>query len=118
MGINVAGHMVRKSITKDTSGNIINMIDEKDGGWIVKNRQIVNQDKWNELVQKEADKREAAKAATEAIGVSPELSALRNKTGVTIEDLNSAKSTDEDRIDRLEKKVDEKFDAILKLLQK
>lgn len=54
--------MFRKSIVKDLSGNIITLMDEADGGYIIRNRQIVNPAKWEELQKKERDKQEAAKA--------------------------------------------------------
>ncbi len=60
--INVSGHMARKSITRDLSGNIINLIDETDGGWIIRNRRVVNEDKYNNLLKKEEDRKIAAKA--------------------------------------------------------
>lgn len=122
MSVNVAGHMARKSVTKDMRGNIINMIDEKDGGWIVRDRQIVNIEKWNELVKQEEDRKKAALAATEAIAVSPELAALRNKAGVSQEELakvQSGQSTDKmQEFENRLNKQDEKLDAILNLLKK
>lgn len=47
-------------------GNIISLRDEAGGGWIVRNREVVNEEKWNEYVNKEKDKLEAAKAVTQA----------------------------------------------------
>lgn len=67
MTINVSGHMARKSVVKDMNGNIINLIDETDGGWIIRNRQVVNPEKFLALVQKEKDKKEAALAVTQAV---------------------------------------------------
>lgn len=114
--------MARKSITKDMNGNIINLIDETDGGYIVRNRQVVNHDKWNKLVQIEQDRREAAKAALEAIAVSAELAELRNKTGVTPEQVEQAKKGQHVEVKTdIEKRVDgleDKLDQILKALQK
>lgn len=122
MGINVSPHMARKSITKDTSGNIINMIDETNGGYIVRNRQIVNQAKWDELVKAEQDKRDAAKAALEAVAVNPELAALRNQVGVTPEQVAQAQAAQGvDRVGQLEGRMnslDDKLDKILNALQK
>lgn len=67
MTINVSSHMARKSVTKDLAGNIINLIDETDGGWIIRNRQVVNPEKFQALVQKEKDRQEAAQAVTHQI---------------------------------------------------
>ena len=49
---------------KDMSGNIINLLDETDGGYIIRNRQVVNQEKYDAIVKKEQDRQEAAKAVT------------------------------------------------------
>lgn len=63
MSVNV-GHLYKKRIVRDLQGNIINWIDETDGGWIVRNRQVVNQDKINLEAAKEKDRQESAKAQT------------------------------------------------------
>jgi hypothetical protein len=47
--INVSGRMARKSVVKDMNGNIINLIDETDGGWIIRNRQVVNPEKFEKM---------------------------------------------------------------------
>ena len=62
MPINVSGHMARKSIVRDISGNVINMIDETDGGWVIRNRQVVNQEKYDRILKAEEDKKIAAQA--------------------------------------------------------
>lgn len=54
--------MARKTIVRDLSGNIITLIDENDGGYIIRNRIVVNPEKWEAVVKKEKDKQEAAKA--------------------------------------------------------
>jgi uncharacterized protein YceH (UPF0502 family) len=113
MTVNIAGHMVRKSITKDTSGNIINLIDEKDGGWIIRNRRVVNEEKWNDLLQKEQDKREAALAATKAVAASSEAQAARNAPAGAVPQSDKVAALEE----RLNKQ-DEKLDAILAALKK
>lgn len=97
--------MMKKSIVKDMNGNIINMMDELNGGWIVRNRQIVNQARWDELQKVEQDRREAAKAASLAVSnpLAPDRTATPSK------------------VDALEQRVnglDEKLDQILNALKK
>jgi len=112
MGINI-GTLYKKSILRDTSGNIINWIDEADGGYIIRNRQVVNEKKYNEYVQKEKDKRTAVTAVAEQVVASPEAQALRSgKIPLT----TPSKTT----VDELKKKVDNmesKLDAILSKLK-
>lgn len=103
--VNVAGRMMKKSIVKDMNGNIINMMDELNGGWIVRNRQIVNPTRWAELQKIEQDKREAAKAASLAVNnpQAPDRTATPSK------------------VDALEQRVnglDAKLDQILNALKK
>lgn len=57
------GKLHKRTIVKDLSGNIISLRDEANGGWIIRDRQVVNEELWNEYVRKEKDKAEAAKAA-------------------------------------------------------
>ena len=108
----IADHLYRKSTMRDMQGNIINLIDEANGGYIIRNRQVVNPERFAEIQKIEQDKREAALAATKAIE-SPN-AAQRNQTAaVAIEQTN--------KVDALEKKVDgmeTKLDAILKALSK
>lgn len=65
--IKIAGHMAKKSTIRDLNKNIISMYDEEHGGYIIRNRQIVNQARYDELVRIEKDKREALLAATQAV---------------------------------------------------
>jgi len=107
MSIRVASHMARKAVTRDLSGQIINLIDETDGGWIIRNRQVVNNEKWQRMLEIEKDKREAALAATKAI----------NNPTAPVADRNVAPS----KTIELEKRVtdmESKLDAILKAVQK
>lgn len=110
--IRIAGHMARKRIVKNLSGQIIDLMDETDGGWIIRGGQVVNQEKYQELLRKEEDRKKAAKAQTEAIVASAELEAQRNgKAG--------AVQTGPDRVSELEKRIDaqdSKLDAILEAI--
>lgn len=103
--VRVAGHMARKSTVRDLSGNIINMLDEADGGWIIRNRQVVNQEKMDAYIKKEQDKALAAQAVVHQV------------TSPNAEERVVAPS----KVDALEKKVEgmeTKLDAILKALSK
>jgi hypothetical protein len=103
----------RKSILRDTSGNIITWLDETDGGYIVRNRQVVNQEKWNAILKAEEDKKLAAQASAEQVSAPKH-----------IEDLRAGKKEStpnpQSKVDELEKKVDNmesKLDAILAKLK-
>ena len=106
-------NLKRKSVLKDMNGNIINLLDEADGGWIIRGRQIVNQDKWNQILQKEEDKRLAAQAQAQQVSAPKHIEDLRaGKKESTPNPLS--------KVDELEKKVDNmesKLDAILAKLK-
>lgn len=100
--------MARKSVVKDLNGNIITMLDETDGGYIVRNRSIVNQEKWQEYLKKEEDKKIAAQAI------------LHQKVDDNVPD-RTVSPAQNAKVAELEKKVDDmgsKLDAILKALNK
>ena len=108
----IADHLMRKSTMKDINGNIINLIDETNGGYIIRNRQVVNQERWEELLKIEQDKREAALAPTKAVE-SPNVH-LRNGTA-------HEATTQINKVDELEQRLnkqDEKLDLILQALKK
>ena len=96
------GTLYKKSVLRDLGGNIINLRDETDGGWIIQNRIVVNQAKYDELVKKEKDRQEAARAEAEAIAAPP--GAVEARTG------NPSK------VDALEKKVAGMEDNIKEIL--
>lgn len=100
--------MARKSVVKDLNGNIITMLDETDGGYIVRNRSVVNQEKWQEYLKKEEDKKLAAQAI------------LNQKVDTQAPDRTQAPAQNA-KVEELEKKVEDmgsKLDAILKALSK
>lgn len=102
------GKLHKNKIVKDLNGGIIDWFDEANGGWIVKGRAVVNKERWNEHVNKQKDKEEAAKALTLA---------------KTREDYPETKDgvQEPSRVDKLEEKVealDSKLDAILKAVSK
>ena len=97
--------MARKNTVKDISGNIISMLDETNGGFIVRNRQVVNAEKWEEYKQKEQDRLIASQAQIHQISNpdAPDRTVTPNK------------------VQELEKKVEgmeAKLDAILNALKK
>lgn len=101
------GHLYKKKVVRNSSGQIIDWLDEADGGWIIRRGVVINQAKIDEYAKKEEDRISAAKAATEAKIVPPEVADMRaGKPG---------------QVEELEKKVaeqDKKLDLILNLLQK
>lgn len=99
--------MARKSIVKDMNGNIINMLDETDGGWIIRNRQVVNPEKLAKLQAIERDKREAAVASTKAVSAPSSVVEARSVAPGKVEAL-------EKKVEGMENNIAE----ILKLLKK
>lgn len=102
----VVGTLYRKSVMRDLSGNIRNWRDEANGGWIIHNYQVVNQERYNEELKKEEDKRSAATAQSQAVVAS-----------VPIEQRNAPPG----KVEELEKRIneqDKKLDKILELLNK
>lgn len=94
------------------------MLDEGNGGYIIRNRQVVNQERWKEIVQAEQDKMDAAKAVTHQVE-NPNAH-LRNQQPV-IKDGQAVIKQTEDKTSALEKRVDgmeSKLDKILKALEK
>lgn len=59
------GKLHKNKIVRDLRGNIIDWYDEAGAGWIVRGRQVVNAEAWNNHVAKEKDRAEAAKAAAQ-----------------------------------------------------
>lgn len=112
MTVNVSSHLARKRIVKDMRGNIIDMMDENDGGYIIRNRQIVNQEKYNEIQKKNADRREAAQAMAKAITPPPEVIEMR-QGGQSSKDIKEMK----EQFNEFKKEVDTKFDAILQAIK-
>jgi len=112
MTLNVASKMSRNKLVKDTQGNIIDWYDDKQGGWIVQKRQIVNQEAWNRYIQILKDKQEAMTA----IGKQK------------VDDNAPDRTVVPSKVQELEKKQEEmaneiketntKLDAIIELLRK
>jgi hypothetical protein len=101
----------RKSITRDMNGNIINWLDEADGGWIIRGRQIVNQAKYDAYLKAENDKMIASKAVIEQVAATKEAEALRS--GAVVQSTTPTNDL-EKRVNDMESKLD----AILKAVNK
>jgi hypothetical protein len=117
MSVQIAPHMTRKRMVKDLSGNIIDLLDENGGGWIVKGRQIVNQEKWDELQKKKKDEALAAQAMALATNDpdAPDRTLSPAQAKVELD----KRSKQEQKVETLEKKVedmDSKLDKILNAL--
>ena len=87
------------------SGQIIDLYDEVGGGWIIQKGRVVNQEKYNEMLQKEEDRRKAATAVTQQAS-SPHVEERTQAPG---------------KLEALEKRIDSqdaKLDAILLALKK
>jgi len=91
---------------RDLSGNIREWRDEANGGWIIQNYQIVNQERYNEELKKQEDKAKAATAQSQAV-----------VSAVPVEQRNAPPG----KVEELEKRIndqDKKLDKILDLLKK
>lgn len=111
--------MAKKAITKDLNGNIINMLDETNGGYIIRNRQIVNQDRWNEILKKEEDRKLAAQAILHQ-RVDPDVSD-RSKLGIpaseALKNLNNKNMVNNSKLEERVSGLESKLDNIIKLLE-
>lgn len=105
MTIDTNCRLYKKRTIRNLSGEIIELLDEANGGYIIRNKQIVNPERWEELQKIERDKIEAAKAITQQVS-SPNA---------------EARTSSPSKVDNLEKRVDgldSKLDKILKALNK
>lgn len=105
--------MAMSRIVRNLKGQIVDWEDPKHGVIVAKGR-IVNPEAWNEYQQKEADKREAAKAASLKSEADPRVVEERNNAPSKIEEVE--KKFDQ-KFEELEKKIDNKFDQILNALK-
>jgi hypothetical protein len=112
MTVNVASKMSRNKLVKDFSGNIIDWYDDKQGGWIIQKRQVVNQEAWNKYLQIQKDKQEAASA----IGKQKVDTNAPDRTVVPskVQELEQKQEAMASKIEE----VDTKLDAIIELLRK
>ena len=107
MGNVTAGTLYKKIIRRDLSGNIIDFRDDANGGWIIRDRQIINQARIDEMAKIEEDKRKAATAEALAVQAPPEV--VEQRLGIPPSKMKEL----EERINS----QDAKLDAILLALQ-
>ena len=101
------GNLYRKRTVRRLNGQIIDMVDEANGGRIISNGLVVNQERFEELQKIEEDKKLAALAMTQAINAPVQVEAMR--------------TAQPGKMEELEKRInaqDEKLDAILAALKK
>ena len=110
--INIAPRMAKRSVVRDLRGNIIDLIDETDGGYIIRKSQVVNQAKYDEILMKEADRKEAAQAIAKAVTPPPEVVEMR-QGGQASKDIKEIK----EQFQEFKKEVDTKFEAILQAIK-
>jgi hypothetical protein len=106
MTVNI-GTLYRKRTVRNLSGNIVDMVDESDGGTIISKGRVVNEEKILELKKKEDDRKVAAQAQSQQ-AIAP----------AHIEETRTAQPS---KLQEMEKKIadqDVKLDAILALLSK
>lgn len=101
---------MKKRVVRNTSGQIIDMFDETNGGWIIQKGRVVNPERWEELQKIEQDKRDAAKA----IAFQKVDADVPDRT-VTAQEAIKNQTKMEELETRLNKQ-DEKLDAILKAI--
>lgn len=106
MSINI-GHLYRKRTVRGLSGNIIDMVDETNGGVIIAKGRVVNQERIDELARIEKDRQTAAQAQAQPVEVPQELSEQRVAAPTKLQEM-------EKRIEA----QDAKLDAILAALKK
>lgn len=101
------GHLYKKRTVRSLSGNIIDMVDESNGGVIISRGNVVNQERIDELARLEKDRQTAAQAASQPAEVPQELSEQRVAPPTKLQEM-------EKRIEA----QDAKLDAILAALKK
>ena len=130
--INVSGHMSKKTIVRNLAGNIIDLRDEANGGWIIRGGRVVNENAFEALVQKQNDVKEASRAVLNQVTVSKEIEDQRagiatppkpetNPVVPAVAPDVVPTVVPTDRVAVLETKVqdmDSKLDAILNALKK
>lgn len=106
MTINI-GHLYRKKTVRNLAGQVVDMVDETDGGVIISKGRVMNEEKVMELNRKQKDRETAAQSFTVNVDAPEEVREVR--------------AVAPSKMQELEKKVeaqDVKLDAILSLLSK
>jgi hypothetical protein len=101
------GQLFRKRTVRNLRGQIIELLDETDGGVIISKGRVVNQEKVDEMARKEEDRRKAATAFTQQATTPPEVIEQRATTPTKMQELEKKVAGMEDNLTK-----------ILELLQK
>jgi hypothetical protein len=104
--INV-GHLYKKRTVRRLSGEIIDLVDEANGGYIIRGGRVVNQELFDEMARKEEDRKIAAQAILNPVAAPAQVEESRTVSPSKLSEL-------EKRIDS----QDAKLDAILAALKK
>lgn len=113
----IVGDLSRKRTVRKLSGQLVDLLDEANGGWIIKGGQIVNQTRYDELRKIEEDKAKAGQAQHHAVVPPPDVQEMREGKPNRMENIEKRiEDTEKKTEDRLAKQ-DEKLDAILNLLK-
>jgi len=102
------GHLYKKRTVRNLNGGIKYMEDEANGGVLIRNGQVINQQRIDEIARIEEDKRNSATAFANPVEAPK---------SVSVEERNVAPS----KLEVLEKRIDSqdaKLDAILLALKK
>lgn len=78
-GTVVVGRLFRKRTVRNLDGSIREMLDEANGGTIIRGGHVVNVDRVNELARIERDKQAATAASSAVVEVPPEVVAARSQ---------------------------------------
>ena len=105
MGNTQVGKLHKNKVVKDLNGNIIDWYDEAGAGWIVRGRQVVNQEAWDKHMLKLKDRQEAAQAAA-----NPK---IREEYPETKDGM-----TEESKVEKLETELAEMKEMLKKALEK
>lgn len=95
------GNLYRKSILRDLNGNVRNWLDETDGGWIIKDYQVVNQEKYNEHLKKEEDRKLAARAQAEGVAVPQAVAENRAVPPSKLEEFEKRLNNQDEKLDKI-----------------
>jgi hypothetical protein len=101
------GQLYKKRVIYNMNGGIRELTDETNGGRIISNGHVVNQERYDELLKIEEDKRIAAQAIAHQVSAPTHVAEGRTATPSKMQEL-------EKRIDS----QDAKLDAILAALKK
>jgi hypothetical protein len=84
------GHLYKKRTIRNLNGSIKYMEDEANGGVLIRNGHVVNQQRIDELAKIEEDRRNSATAfANPVVAPNPAITEERNVTPTKVEKLET-----------------------------